>query len=50
MFYNQINMTIFIKESARYTPNAISLNINTKSSLIWAKLQQKNLFSKGTGW
>ena len=49
MFYNQINMIIFKKRSARHTPNAISLNINTKSSLICAKLQQKNLFSKGTG-
>jgi hypothetical protein len=49
MFYNQINMIIFKKESARYATNTISLNINTKSSLIWAKLQQKNLFSKGTG-
>jgi len=49
MFYNQINMIIFKKETARYTPNDISLNINTKSSLKWAKLQQKNLFSKGTG-
>jgi len=42
MFYNQINMTIFKKKTARYPRNNISLNINNLKFFDMSKITTKN--------
>lgn len=49
MFYNQLNMTIFKKKTARRRQSNNSLFINNLTIFDMSKITTKNLFSKGMG-